>query len=87
MIELDEKDVKAVGKSRFIRRHDKQLTIVLIGSMITIVLMTCGTSDFENFIRYIPLIPAVGLISYAVWYTKNLGKAGKELVAKWKEGK
>ena len=85
MIKLDEKDVKAVGKARFIRTHDKQLMWVLLGGVALFGVLAHFTAELKTPLYYIPTVPLIGLIIYMVWYIKRIYKVERALVKEWKE--
>ena len=87
MIELDEKDIKAVGRSRFIRKSEKKLARVFIISIAVLAGLLYLTYEVENPLRYIPFIPLAVMLGYLVWYAREMAKAEKEFFEDWKGGK
>jgi len=87
MIELDEKDVKAVGRSRFIRKHEKKLWIAILVGLGVFLCLTYLTYEIRNILQWIPIVPITGLFGFMIWYIKGLGKAEKEMVEVWKKVK
>ena len=85
MIELDEKDIRSVAKSRFIRAHDKQLIIMVIGCIVAFIALDYATSQFKNFLHYLSIIPMIGLLVYFGWYLKSMKVSEEKLVKEWKK--
>jgi len=85
MIELDEKDIKAVGRSRFIRVHEKQLSIMLLSCTGIFLGLAYLVGKCEACFRFPALIPVAVLFIYIIWYIRNLGKAEKKFLETWKK--
>lgn len=87
MIDLDERDVKAVARARFIRTHEKPLAIALIGAIAVFLGLAYLAVKVENFSEYIAIIPIITLFVYIAWYIKTIYKKEKELVEEWRKNK
>lgn len=85
MIELDERDIKAVASNRLIRRY----RWYLVGS---VVLCLAGALGLESLLqevdawrKYLPLIPVAALGIGLILFLKKISKEEKSLVREWKK--
>lgn len=83
MIKLDEKDIKAVGRSRFSRKTSKQFSIIIISCFVLLFILSFYLREFDTPISLIPIIPVLGILGYMIWYVRNMNKAEKYFVARW----
>jgi len=87
MIELDEKDIRAVGKSRWIRKHEKQMSWVLIIGIVAFLGLAYLTRSVESPLHLVSMVPVFGLLGYMIGYIRNLSRAEKQFLKEWNKGK
>jgi 4-hydroxybenzoate polyprenyltransferase len=85
MIELDEKDIKAIARSRFTRKHNKKFSVVLGACLAAFIGILFLTNDLEGKLYYTSLVPLVVGFIYIIQYFRNMDKAEKELVNYWQK--
>lgn len=85
MIELDEKDIRAVGRNRWIRKHDGQMLTVFAVVLACFIGLMYLMRGEEGFVRYVSFIPIWGLLGYMIWYMRNLGLAEKRFIEEWRQ--
>lgn len=80
---LDEKDIEAVAKSRVSRAENNKTNAWMVGSVIAIV----GGVFIVNFSRLAGWVVSVGGFATFIWYINSLGKrqaeATRQLLAEW----
>ena len=79
MIELNERDVKAVANSRFWHKYRWKMSGVLIGGLVLGIVLAVVTKSMFG------LLPLVAVLAAAVWLVVQASRYEKELVKEWKK--
>jgi len=85
MIELDEKDVKAVASSRFWRKYRRWILGITLGVFGLVILTVIVTSP-ESWTRFLIFIPCGLYLGLATFCSVKGSRAEKFLVEEWKKG-
>lgn len=86
MIKLDEKDVKQIASSRFIRNTQKWFLSSTIGPLIALVMVVrfCSYGLLSNIVV---IALALGVLSIMIVWNRKMNRAVEALVKEWKEDK
>lgn len=84
MIELDERDIKAVASNRLFRKHKwRMLGVVVIGLVMIIALGLAAEGTWAYWPSYgVCLVYWVGAL---MWYARIEGKAQRNLLGEWRK--
>jgi len=86
MIELDEKDVKAVANSRFFWKYKWWILGITLSILIVMPLVGL-TSNPESWTRFLICIPGSVYFGSVILYLIKSTKAEKALIEEWKKEK
>lgn len=81
MIQLDDRDIKAVATSRFWRRNTKKLVLSLIGIMLAVILISIFV-DRYSWLAYVFFVLMATSAGAVIW---RASKYEKEFLANWKK--
>jgi len=81
MIELDEKDVRAVASRRYWARRIRKTA----GYYLVLLAISLSLTWLSKPWDYFSLIPMLIVVGWSIWLCLGERKAKEELVRKWKE--
>jgi len=84
MIELDEKDVKAIASSRLSRKYKWWISGLLLSSPIGLIGVGL-LSSIKSWPSFLVFIPGVFFLGLGIFYYIVTSKAEKALVKEWKK--
>jgi len=94
MIELNEKDIQAVGEARFMRRNYWKCFGSISGALLVSILVLYGVAhlidlEFTPLIARIVICIVIAMIPISVMYAwlRGQNNAGKALLREWDKGK
>jgi len=82
MIELDEKDVRAVASRRYWARLDYRK---VAGCFLLLLAVAIGLVWLPRPWDYFALVPMLVAVGWFIWWGIGEKRAKEELVRKWKE--
>ena len=85
MLELDEKDVRAVAISRFLRFTQKKLIGVLVGCFAAFVLLFFVTGWVGAPI-WIVFFPLAGMLAYSIYFNREQQRFVAKFLFDWRLG-